>query len=100
MPETTLPATTPSLATEPTGEPVLEARNLTKHFPLRAGARLFGKRARRVVHAVDNVSLQLYAGHVTALVGESGSGKSTLARLLAQLYAPTDGQILFRGKPV
>ena len=100
MPETTLPATTPSLATEPTGEPVLEARNLTKHFPLRAGARLFGRRARRVVHAVDNVSLQLYAGHVTALVGESGSGKSTLARLLAQLYAPTDGQILFRGKPV
>ena len=60
--------------------PVLEAVDLSKHFPVR------GLRNRRVVHAVDGVSLALHPGRITALVGESGSGKSTFARLLAQLY--------------
>ncbi|MGH3166173.1 MAG: oligopeptide/dipeptide ABC transporter ATP-binding protein [Trebonia sp.] len=72
--------------------PVLEARGLTKHFAVtRRG------RAGRVVHAVDDVSLALPGGHVTALVGESGSGKSTLARLLARLVTPTSGELLLNG---
>ena len=56
-----------------------------------------GTRARKVVHAVDDVNLELYRGRVVALVGESGSGKSTIARLLAQLMPVTGGQILLHG---
>lgn len=57
-------------------------------------------RAARVVHAVDDVSLTLRRGRVTALVGESGSGKSTVARLLAQLYPRTGGDIRLHGQSV
>ncbi|WP_436844370.1 ABC transporter ATP-binding protein [Streptomyces canus] len=53
-----------------------------------------------MVHAVESVSLSLYAGQITALVGESGSGKSTLARLLAQLHPLTSGEVRLRGNPV
>lgn len=69
-------------------EPVLEARHLTKHYRLGRGK----------LHAVEDVSLQLFAGHVTGLVGESGSGKSTVARLLAQLDHPTTGSVVLNGK--
>jgi peptide/nickel transport system ATP-binding protein len=80
--------------------PVLEAVNVTKYFPVHGDrvSRRFGER--RVVHAVEDASLSLYSGRVTALVGESGSGKSTLARILAGLYRVTSGQVLFRSKPV
>jgi peptide/nickel transport system ATP-binding protein len=77
-------------------QPVLEAVNVTKHFPVR-NTRM-GRGKPRVVHAVDNVSLRLYAGRITALVGESGSGKSTLARLLAQLHPLTGGEIRLHGE--
>jgi peptide/nickel transport system ATP-binding protein len=52
------------------------------------------------VHAVDDVSLALGAGQITALVGESGSGKSTLTRLLAGLITPTSGDLLLNGHAV
>ncbi|MEV6931768.1 ABC transporter ATP-binding protein [Dactylosporangium sp. NPDC051485] len=82
----------------PVGEVVLEAEGLTKHFPVRRKlSDIFtGKRA--VVHAVDDVSLTLRRGRVTALVGESGSGKSTVARLFAQLYPRTGGDLRLRGE--
>ncbi|MEP6812041.1 MAG: oligopeptide/dipeptide ABC transporter ATP-binding protein [Actinomycetota bacterium] len=67
----------------------LEVSNLSKRFA--AGTGLPGRRSE--VHAVDDVSFVLRPGTVTALVGESGSGKSTVARLLARLYAPSDGTI-------
>jgi peptide/nickel transport system ATP-binding protein len=74
---------------------------VTKHFPVHGGkGTRFGDLHRRVVHAVDDASLGLYPGQVTALVGESGSGKSTLARILAGLYKRTSGEVLLRGKPV
>ncbi|MCX4604356.1 ABC transporter ATP-binding protein [Streptomyces anulatus] len=79
---------------------VLEARGVTKHFPLRRTARDLFARERRSVHAVDDVSLRLRRGTVTALVGESGSGKSTVARLLAQLHPLTSGEIRLGGEPV
>ncbi|MFG3532198.1 ABC transporter ATP-binding protein [Streptomyces sp. NPDC047917] len=79
---------------------VLEARSVTKHFPVRRTGRDLLAGTRRTVHAVDDVSLELRRGTVTALVGESGSGKSTVARLLAQLYPLTGGEIRLDGTAV
>ena len=75
--------------------PVLQADGLTKHFAVRRGRLGRGS----AVHAVDNVTLALPAGSITAVVGESGSGKSTLSRMLAQLIRPTSGTVLLDGKP-
>jgi len=72
--------------------PVLAASGLSKQFKVR------GTRNRAVVHAVEDVDLELHRGHVVALVGESGSGKSTVARLLAQLLPVTGGRILLHGE--
>jgi peptide/nickel transport system ATP-binding protein len=72
----------------------LEVRSLTKRFPLGSALR------RSHVHAVDDVSFELRPGTITALVGESGSGKSTVARLLAHLYEPSSGAVLFEGSDV
>jgi peptide/nickel transport system ATP-binding protein len=83
----------------PRGEVVLEARGLTKHFRVRSRPQRGQRRTRAVVHAVEDVSLVLEAGRVTAVVGESGSGKTTVSRMLAQLTKPTSGQILLEGKP-
>jgi peptide/nickel transport system ATP-binding protein len=69
----------------------LQVRGLTKQFAI--GNALHRSR----VHAVEDVSFELKPGTITALVGESGSGKSTVARLLARLYAPTSGSIVFDG---
>ena len=79
--------------TENPETPVLEAKNLVKHFPVRRGWALRGAK----VHAVEDVSVSLRSGTVTAVVGESGSGKSTLARLLAQRTSLTGGELLWNG---
>src|SRR5215831_10878645 len=76
--------------------PILEAAHLRKLFPVH---NLNPFRQKEAVHAVEDASLALYPGRATALVGESGSGKTTVARLLAGLYSPTSGSILFRGEP-
>jgi peptide/nickel transport system ATP-binding protein len=77
-------------------ETALEVRHLAKRFP--ADASFVGRRS--YVHAVDDVSFTLRPGTITALVGESGSGKSTVARLLARLYTPTAGSVIYRGQDV
>jgi len=74
----------------------LEVRGLTKHFP--TGEGLLGRGSR--VHAADDVTFALRPGTITALVGESGSGKSTVARMLARLYDPTSGEVLFAGRDI
>jgi oligopeptide/dipeptide ABC transporter ATP-binding protein len=74
--------------------PLVEVRDLRKHFVVDAG-RL--SRAKRVVPAVDGVSFSVRAGETLGLVGESGCGKSTLARALLLLDPPTSGEILFAG---
>jgi len=79
-------------------EAALEVKNLEKRFPADSGLGIVGRRS--YVHAVDDVSFTLRPGTITALVGESGSGKSTVARLLARLYAPTAGSVVYRGVDV
>ncbi|HEV2345401.1 MAG TPA: ABC transporter ATP-binding protein [Actinocrinis sp.] len=92
---TTLSETSPAPGTT---DVVLEAEDLTKHFPVRRQLRALFSGDRLAVHAVDDVNLLLRRGRVTALVGESGSGKSTVARLLAQLYPRTGGAIRLHGE--
>jgi oligopeptide/dipeptide ABC transporter ATP-binding protein len=77
--------------------PLLEVRDLRKHFPV---DRRSLARARRVIHAVDGVSFAVSRGQTLGLVGESGCGKSTLARSLLFLDPPTGGEILFEGARV
>jgi peptide/nickel transport system ATP-binding protein len=60
--------------------------------------RVLEREPRRILRAVDRVSFEVSKGETLALVGESGCGKSTIARLIAGLYAPTEGQIEFRGR--
>ncbi|MCV2393531.1 ABC transporter ATP-binding protein [Actinotalea sp. M2MS4P-6] len=91
-----VPGRTPAARPE-VGSPaplVLSAVGLRKHFPVR------GMRTSAVVHAVDDVDLDLHRGEVVALVGESGSGKSTIARVLAHLMPATGGEIRLHGEPV
>jgi len=76
----------------------LEARNLTRHFVVRTGHGIV--RAKKIVRAVDDVSLSLHARRVTAVVGESGSGKSVLARMLARIVTPTSGELVLDGATI
>ena len=77
--------------------PLLEVRDLVKHFPIRKG--LFG-RAEGAVRAVDGVSFDLNVGETLALVGESGCGKSTTGRLVLRLLEPTSGSVRFDGRDI
>ena len=77
--------------------PLLEVRDLSKHFPVRKG--LLGRET-GAVRAVDGVSLALAPGETLGLVGESGCGKSTLVKTLLYLEPPTGGEIRFAGDPV
>ncbi|PMC75967.1 MULTISPECIES: ABC transporter ATP-binding protein [unclassified Brachybacterium] len=81
--------------TTPSATPILRAQNIVKDFRgPRKGL------ARTTFRAVDDVSVDLHQGRVTALVGQSGSGKSTMGRMIAQLIPVTSGQILLHGKDV
>jgi len=77
--------------------PLLELRNLRKHYPIRGGV-FAGKVGE--IRAVDGVSLALHAGETLGLVGESGCGKSTLGRTLMRLEEPTGGEVLFQGRDI
>jgi peptide/nickel transport system ATP-binding protein len=77
---------------------VLEARQLTKHFPLARGT-IFGRRF-GTVKAVDGVDFVLRHGETLGLVGESGCGKTTTARLVLSLERPTSGGVFFRGRDI
>ena len=74
-------------------QPMLIARDLRKHFPVK------GSRGKSV-QAVDGVSFTVAKGETLGIVGESGCGKSTLARLLLHLLVPDAGELVFDGDAV
>jgi oligopeptide/dipeptide ABC transporter ATP-binding protein len=87
----------PTLAPVPEAAPVVvEGRDIKVHFPMREG--LFG--ARRVLRAVDGVSLKVRQGETLGIVGESGSGKSTLARAVLKLIPSDAGAVTLMGRDI
>jgi oligopeptide/dipeptide ABC transporter ATP-binding protein len=79
-------------------EILLEARNLTKYFPVTKGL-IFSKRI-GAIKAVDGISFTIHRGETFGLVGESGCGKTTTSRLILLLEEITSGTILFEGKDI
>jgi oligopeptide/dipeptide ABC transporter ATP-binding protein len=78
-------------------EPLLEVRDLKKHFPVGGG--LFG-RAQGYVKAVDGISFTINRSETLGLVGESGCGKTTTSKLILKAEEPTGGAIEFEGRNI
>ena len=102
------PATTPQVvapspnaafgaAAAPAGTPLVEVRDLVKHFPVRGGIL---QRTVAWVQAVDDVDLVIRRGETVGLVGESGCGKTTVGRLILRLLDPTSGTVQFDGRDI
>jgi peptide/nickel transport system ATP-binding protein/oligopeptide transport system ATP-binding protein len=85
------------LESQPIGEPILQVRDLVKHFPIREGLL---RREVGQVHAVCGLSFEIGAGETLGMVGESGCGKSTTGRLLLRLLPASWGEVLYRGTDV
>ena len=75
---------------------LLKATQVTRNFNVKASKTWFAKP--RILRAVNQISLELYAGQTLGLVGESGCGKSTLARMLIGLLPTSSGEITFAGQ--
>ena len=81
----------------PAAIPLVEVRDLKKHFPVHRGV---FSRVAGYVHAVDGVSFHIDRGETLGLVGESGCGKSTVGRTLLKLLEPTAGSIAVEGQDI
>src|SRR5262244_1573754 len=80
--------------------PLLQVKDLKKHFPLRGGLSAFAHGRRRWVYAVDGVSFHIDKAETLALVGESGCGKSTVGRAILRLFDLTSGQVMLDGQRI
>lgn len=78
-------------------ETIVSVKNVTKTFPV--GKNLLGK-PDKFVHAVNDVSFDIFKGETFSVVGESGCGKSTTGRLIDHLIIPDSGEIWFEGKEI
>ena len=77
--------------------PLLEVKNLKKHFPIHGG--LLGLTTGHVF-AVDGVSFDIHKGETLSIVGESGCGKSTVGKALLRLYPITEGEVYLDGERI
>ena len=75
--------------------PLVDVRHLKEYFPVNTG---FFKSV--PLKAVDDVSFTIQRGETLGLVGESGCGKTTVGRTILHLYEPTDGEVIYDGKPI
>lgn len=82
-------------------EPIIETKNLKKHFPVESGLlyKVFNWDSEKV-KAVDGINVSIYPGEIYGLVGESGCGKSTLGKTILQLEEPTAGEVWFDNKRI
>ena len=80
--------------------PLLKLEDVSRDFDVSRPwlNRVIEREPRRILRAVDQVSLEIEKGETVGLVGESGCGKSTVARLIVGLYTPTEGRIEYRGR--
>ena len=75
--------------------PLVDVRHLKEYFPVSTG--FFSSTP---LKAVDDVSFTINRGETLGLVGESGCGKTTVGRTILHLYEPTDGEVIYDGKPI
>jgi oligopeptide/dipeptide ABC transporter ATP-binding protein len=83
-------------ATATDRKPVVAVRNLVKHFPVRSRGLI--RRQIGVVHAVCDITFDLFDNETLSLVGESGCGKTTTGRLMLSLVPATSGSVTYKGK--
>ncbi|WP_117233673.1 ABC transporter ATP-binding protein [Vibrio maerlii] len=77
------------------GELLVEGKNLVKDFPISSTAL-----QQPMMRAINDVSFKMYKSRGLSVVGESGSGKSTTAKMIAKMYAPSDGSIEYKGRDI
>ncbi|NOH80310.1 ABC transporter ATP-binding protein [Vibrio sp. RE86] len=77
------------------GELLVEGKNLVKDFPINSNSL-----QQPMMRAINDVSFKMYKSRGLAVVGESGSGKSTTAKMIAKMYAPTQGSIEYKGRDI
>ena len=78
-----------------TRQPIMKIRNLTKEFKIKS--KKLGAKP-QILHALTDVSLDVYEGETLGIIGESGCGKSTLGRTVIQLHKATSGSVEYLGK--
>lgn len=77
------------------GQLLVEGKNVVKDFPISSTTI-----QTPMMRAINDVSFKMYKSRGLAVVGESGSGKSTTAKMIAKMYAPTDGVIEYKGRDI